>query len=67
MAYTQDQIDRLKAALAKGATRLKMDGEEVQFASLKEMRRQIREMESEMAGAACAAPTATYPRTLRGL
>ena len=66
MAYTQEQIDSLKAAVAKGATRLRMGDEEVQFASLADMRRQIREMESEMVGAT-QGMSVSYPKTSRGL
>jgi len=66
LAYTQDQIDSLKAAVAKGVTRLKMGDEEVQFASLADMRRQIREMESEVVGAT-ANMSISFPKTSRGL
>ena len=67
MAYTQTDIDALKAAVAKGATRLRMNGEEVQYGSLAEMRRQIRVMEDELTGATTAGPRASYPLTSRGL
>lgn len=67
MAYTQDQIDALKAAVAKGATRLRMNGEEVQFGSLAEMRRQIAVMEAELAGGGAGKMSVSYPKTMRGL
>ncbi|NVK57318.1 MAG: hypothetical protein HWE26_17075 [Alteromonadaceae bacterium] len=67
MAYSQDQVDALRAALARGATRYKLNGEEVTFASLAEMRRQLRDMETEIAGGSVAGPTLSYPKTSRGL
>jgi len=67
MAYSQDQVDALRAALARGVTRLRMNGEEVQYGSLAEMRRQLREMEAEMAGAAVSGPVVSYVKTSRGL
>lgn len=67
MAYTQTDIDALKRAVAKGALRLKMDGEEVQFSSLAEMRRQIRVMEDELAGGTVSQISISYPKTTRGL
>ncbi|WP_273281063.1 phage head-tail joining protein [Pseudooceanicola atlanticus] len=67
MAYTQADIDNLKAAAARGATRMRMNGEEVQFPSLAEMRRQIREMENELAGNSASGLSISYPMTTRGL
>lgn len=67
MAYTQEDIDALKSAVARGATRLKMGDEEVQFPSLAEMRRQIKIMEAELAGGAVGGMSINYPRTTRGL
>ncbi|MDF1801718.1 phage head-tail joining protein [Thalassovita sp.] len=67
MAYTQAQVDALKAAVAKGATRLKMNGEEVQFGSLAEMRRQISVMEAELAGGSKGQMSVSFPVTMRGL
>ena len=67
MAYTQAQIDALKSAAARGATSLSLNGESVQFASLSEMRRQIREMEAELAGAGGDSMSVSYPTTARGL
>lgn len=67
MAYSQADIDALKKAAARGATRLRLNGEEVQFASLSELRRQIREMETELAGNKASGLTVFYPKTGRGL
>lgn len=67
MAYSQDQVDALRAALARGVTRVRMNGEEVQYGSLAEMRRQLREMEAERAGAAVSGPAVSYVKTSRGL
>ena len=67
MAYSQADIDALKAAVARGATRLRMGDEEVQYASLSEMRRQIGVMEAELAGQKTGGLTIRTPRTLRGL
>jgi hypothetical protein len=39
MAYTQADLDRLQAAIAKGARRVRMNGEEVEFRDLNEMER----------------------------
>jgi hypothetical protein len=67
MAYTQEQVDALKAAVARGVTRVRMNGEEVQYPSLGEMRRQIKVMEAEIAGGSSGAMTVSYPTTARGL
>lgn len=67
MAYTQEQVDVLRAALARGVTSLQLNGERVQFASLGEMRRQLREMEAELAGQATVGPVVAYVTTSRGL
>lgn len=67
MAYSQTDVDALKAAVAKGVTRLRMNGEEVQYGSLAQMRRQIRVMEDELAGRASTSISISYPYTPRGL
>ncbi len=67
MAYTQEQVTALRAALARGVTSLQLNGERVQFASLAEMRRQLREMEAELAGRATVGPVVAYATTSRGL
>jgi len=67
MAYSQAQVDELRAAIARGAARLRQGDEEVQYASLAEMRRQLREMEAEMQGAPVTGPVVSYAKTSRGL
>lgn len=67
MAYTQTDVDRMKANLAKGLTRAKVGDEEVQFASMSEMRRQLNIMEAELGGASSGGMSVSYPRTTRGL
>ena len=48
--YTQEQLDALKAAAAKGVTKLRMaNGEEVTFRTFEEMQRQISVMERALA------------------
>lgn len=37
MSYSQTDLDTLKAAISKGVTRVRMNGEEVQYRSLGEM------------------------------
>ncbi|MFY0619030.1 phage head-tail joining protein [Shimia sp.] len=39
MAYSQTDLDRLQAAIAKGARKVRMGSEEVEFRSLAEMER----------------------------
>lgn len=68
MAYTQSQVDALKAAAAKGVTRLRMNGEELQFDSLAELRKQIRIMEDDLSGGGAGGLTVGYVhRAGRGL
>lgn len=67
MAYTQTDIDALRSALAKGIRRARLNGEEVEFNSPNEMRRQLREMEAELAGTSIGQLTVSYARTSRGL
>jgi hypothetical protein len=61
MSYTAEQRDQLKAAIAKGATRLKMGQEEVQFRSLAEMRGILADIEAELASNA-PGRTQHYPQ-----
>lgn len=61
MSWTQADIDALKAAMAKGASKVRIGDEEVQFRSLSEMRAQLADMERAVAGV--AAPSMQhYPR-----
>ena len=54
MAWTQEDIDRLKAALATGALKVRygsgFDEREVTYRSLAEMREALAMMEAEIAG-----------------
>lgn len=67
MAYTQADIDRLQAALARGVTRARVGDEEVQYASMAEMRRQLGVMQAELTGQDRGRLQPQYPRTTRGL
>lgn len=48
MSYTVDQLNALKAAYARGATRVRLGDEELQFESGAEMRRRIVDIEREL-------------------
>ena len=48
MAYTQADLDRLQASIAKGVRKAKMGDEEVEFRSLSEMERLERRIESSL-------------------
>ncbi|HRF08501.1 MAG TPA: hypothetical protein PL193_07645 [Xanthobacteraceae bacterium] len=51
MAWTQADIDTLKAAIATGARRVKYaDGRETEFRSLDEMERALSKIEAEIGG-----------------
>lgn len=39
MAYTQSDLDAIQSAIAKGARRVRLNGEEVEFRDLKDMER----------------------------
>ena len=68
MAYTQDDIDALKANIARGATEVQMNGERVRFDSLQSMRDRLRMMEAEVNGAARTSYFRRLaPKTGRGL
>ena len=67
MAYTQDDANKLRAAIARGAKRLRMNGEEVEYRDLDEMRSVLREIEADLAGADRNAVSVIYPTTGRGL
>lgn len=67
MAYTQTDIDQLKAILARGVLRGKINGEEVEFAGFAELRAVIRAAETEVAGMSGGGMIVTYPTTSRGL
>ncbi|TYB83947.1 phage head-tail joining protein [Oceaniovalibus sp. ACAM 378] len=50
MSYTQDDIDSLRKAIAKGVSQAKMGEEQVTFRSLAEMRSTLAEMEQSVNG-----------------
>lgn len=51
MAYTQTDIDDLKAAIASGALRVRYaDGREIQYRSLADMRETLSIMQAEATG-----------------
>jgi hypothetical protein len=58
MAWTQDDIDRLKKMMATGALRGRFDNRDVTFRSLEEMNQLLSQMEAEVA-AGCPMPKRT--------
>ena len=52
MSYTQAQVDAMRSAIASGATKLRMNGEEVTYRSLAEMRSILATMEADVTPAA---------------
>ena len=67
MAWTQTDIDNLKAAMARGIKSARINGEMIEYGSMKEMRQVLEMMTAEVAGASRSAITITYPTTTRGL
>jgi hypothetical protein len=67
MAWTQADIDALKSALGRGLKRARINGEEVEYASIAEMKSVLSMMESEVAGTSRATVSVVYPYTTRGL
>jgi hypothetical protein len=67
MAFTQADADTLRRAIATGARTLKMNGEEVTYGSLAELRAALAMVVAELAGTSQSAVGVTYPRTSRGL
>lgn len=64
--YTAGQLQDLKDNYAKGILSAELAGEKVTFASGKEMRRRIREIEAEVLGSSNET-TVSYAVTGRGL
>ena len=64
--YTAAQLQELKDNYAKGILSAELAGEKVTFASGKEMRRRIREIESEVQGSSNGM-SVSYATTGRGL
>jgi len=52
MAWTQTDVDKLKAAIAQGATRVRFADREVSYRSLAEMRDTLAMMQAEIDAAA---------------
>lgn len=48
MAYTQTDLDTLRATMARGLRRARINGEEVEFTSLAEMERLEQKMKREL-------------------
>ena len=48
MAYTQEQADNLRNAIAEGVTEVEFNGRRTRFRSLKEMRSILAEIESSV-------------------
>lgn len=64
--YTQDQLQKLKDAYAKGVLSVELAGEKITFASGAEMRRRIRDIERQL-GIGSGGSTVSYATTGRGL
>ena len=54
MAYTQEQVDTLRADIAAGVGSMSSDGRTVTYRSLAEMRSLLQEMEASLAGSSVA-------------
>ena len=67
MAFTQANVDAMKAAIARGAKVLQLNGERVEYNTFNEMRAALRMMEEEVAGITPGSFKVTYPTTSRGL
>ncbi len=67
MAFIQADADALRRAIATGARTLRMNGEEVTYGSLAELKAALAMVEGELAGVARNAIGVTYPKTSRGL
>jgi hypothetical protein len=61
MSWTQTDIDRLKAAIASGARRVKIGDEETEFRDLDEMQRTLSQMSQSVHGHA-SRPSAYFAR-----
>lgn len=67
MAFTQTDADTLRRAIASGVRTVKLNGEEVTYGSLAELKAALAMIEGELAGVSRNAIGVTYPRTSRGL
>lgn len=50
MAFTQSQLDALKAAYASGTTRVTYEGKTIEYRSLAEMEKVMAKIEAEVVG-----------------
>lgn len=67
MAWTQTELDALKAAYARGALRVTYDGKTVEYGSEADLRRRIQTIETQIAATAGQArPVAGYASFSRG-
>jgi hypothetical protein len=48
MAYTQEQLDRLRAAYASGALEVQMGDERIRYATRQDLAARIREIEASL-------------------
>lgn len=60
MAWTQSDIDALKAAIARGVRTVSSQGRTVTYHSLDEMLKALAAMESEVAGTSTSSGRSTY-------
>ena len=67
MAWTQSDIDALKAALARGVKVVQMGSERVEYASTADMKSVLAMMEAEVSGSGRGSISVVYPTTSRGL
>lgn len=65
VAYTQQQIDDLRAAIASGALSVGHGDKRIQYRSLEEMERALAKMEREVSGT--TTPSVMYTQRLRRL
>ena len=69
MAWTQSDIDSLKAAIARGVSEVRINGELVKYQTIKDMRDALSLMQAEVSGTTStrSAYVPIYPTTSRGL
>ncbi|WP_416368590.1 phage head-tail joining protein [Tritonibacter mobilis] len=63
--YSQEQLQKLRDAYAKGVLSVELAGEKITFTSGAEMRRRIRDIESDLSGGG-SGMTVSYATTGRG-
>ena len=67
MPATQEQLDALQAAYARGAKRLRLNGEEIEYESMAALRRAISDLKAELSGKSASELTVLTPLAGRGL